>query len=98
MLLSRAVKLQSMKRIFFFQFNNPLATKLVIGKHPNTYTFTKAIAEQLLMETASDLPLAIVRPSIVVAAWKDPLPGWVDNLNGPTGKHMYSQFIMQDTN
>lgn len=65
--------------------NNPFSTKLIIGKHPNTYTFTKAIAEQLLKETASDLPLAIVRPSIVVAAWKDPLPGWVDNLNGPTG-------------
>lgn len=22
---------------------------------------------------------------IVTAAWKDPIPGWVDNLNGPTG-------------
>jgi hypothetical protein len=35
---------------------------------------------------AADLPLAIVRPSIVVAAWKEPVPGWIDNLNGPTGK------------
>lgn len=22
---------------------------------------------------------------IVTAAWKEPIPGWVDNLNGPTG-------------
>lgn len=22
---------------------------------------------------------------LVTAAWKEPLPGWVDNLNGPTG-------------
>jgi fatty acyl-CoA reductase len=21
----------------------------------------------------------------VTAAWKEPIPGWVDNLNGPTG-------------
>ena len=60
--------------------------KEVLGSHPNTYTFTKALAEQWLFNTAKDLPLAIVRPSIVVAAWKDPLPGWIDNLNGPTGK------------
>jgi len=62
-----------------------VTTKEVINDHPNTYTFTKALAEHLLMETAADLPLAIIRPSIVVAAWKDPMPGWVDNLNGPTG-------------
>ena len=23
--------------------------------------------------------------SIVTGTWKDPLPGWVENLNGPTG-------------
>lgn len=22
---------------------------------------------------------------LVTAAWKEPIPGWVDNLNGPTG-------------
>lgn len=26
-----------------------------------------------------------MRPSIVTAALKEPVPGWVDNLNGPTG-------------
>ena len=29
--------------------------------------------------------MAIVRPTIVTAALKEPIPGWVDNLNGPTG-------------
>jgi len=29
--------------------------------------------------------VAIVRPSIIGAIWKEPLPGWTDNLNGPTG-------------
>ena len=57
-----------------------------MGKCPNTYAYTKAIAEQLLREEHGDIPLAIVRPSTVTAAFKEPLPGWIDNINGPTGK------------
>lgn len=57
----------------------------LVGQRPNTYTYTKALAEHLIALEASDLPVAIVRPSIVVAAWREPLRGWVDNLNGPTG-------------
>lgn len=30
-------------------------------------------------------PAAIVRPSIITSAWRDPFPGWVDNYNGTTG-------------
>ena len=58
-----------------------------IGKHPNTYTFTKALAEKYLIENCAQIPIIIVRPSIVVAAWKEPFPGWVDNYNGPTGRY-----------
>lgn len=60
-------------------------TKELVGQCPNTYTYTKALAEQLLEKECGDIPLAIVRPSIVTAAAKEPLPGWIDNLNGPTG-------------
>merc|ERR1719400_392868 len=60
-------------------------TKMIIGDRPNTYTYTKAIAEDLVMTECEDLPVSIVRPSIVVSSWKEPVPGWVDNLNGPTG-------------
>nr|CAD7463332.1 unnamed protein product [Timema tahoe] len=31
------------------------------------------------------MPVLILRPSIVVPVWKEPLPGWTDNINGPTG-------------
>lgn len=31
------------------------------------------------------LPVVIIRPSIVIPIWKEPLPGWTDNINGPTG-------------
>ncbi|KAF4517874.1 hypothetical protein B566_EDAN001827 [Ephemera danica] len=60
----------------------------LIGKHPNTYTFTKALAENIVLHEASDLPSAIVRPSIVTPAWQEPVPGWVDNTNGITGLAM----------
>ena len=38
--------------------------KEILGKHPNTYTVTKAIAEHIVSTQASDLPVCIVRPSI----------------------------------
>ncbi|XP_035219500.1 putative fatty acyl-CoA reductase CG5065 [Stegodyphus dumicola] len=60
-------------------------TPKLIGDRPNTYTFTKALAENLLVDECGSLPVAIVRPSIVSAAWKEPYPGWIDNLNGPAG-------------
>lgn len=60
----------------------------LVGKRPNTYTYTKALAEHLLLEECGGIPLAIVRPTIVTAAMNEPIPGWVDNLNGPTGMGM----------
>ncbi|KAG8267568.1 hypothetical protein J6590_048187 [Homalodisca vitripennis] len=55
------------------------------GNHPNTYTLTKAMAEWVVHEQADSYPAAIVRPSIVTAAWREPMPGWVDNISGITG-------------
>lgn len=54
---------------------------------PNTYTFAKALAESQLREEQKQhpLPIIIIRPSIIGAIWKEPLPGWIDNVNGPTG-------------
>lgn len=60
-------------------------TASLIGEFANTYTFTKCIAENLVMEEGVGLPVAIVRPSIVCPAVSEPLPGWVDNVNGPVG-------------
>ncbi|VDN57898.1 unnamed protein product [Dracunculus medinensis] len=60
-------------------------TPFLLGNRPNTYTLTKALAEVQLAEDALQLPVIIVRPSIIGAMWRDPLPGWTDNINGPTG-------------
>lgn len=46
---------------------------------PNTYTFTKCVAEHLLVQNRGSVPLTIVRPSIVSACWRYPSPGWIDS-------------------
>ncbi|XP_071495032.1 fatty acyl-CoA reductase 1-like [Diadema antillarum] len=60
-------------------------TPKLLGKRPNTYTFTKALAEYIVVEEGRGLPICITRPSIVGASWKEPFPGWIDNFNGPSG-------------
>uniref|UniRef100_T1E2J9 Fatty acyl-CoA reductase n=1 Tax=Psorophora albipes TaxID=869069 RepID=T1E2J9_9DIPT len=60
-------------------------TPSLIGNRPNSYTFTKAMAEHMLLKEARGLPVSIVRPSIVLSSFKEPVSGWVDNFNGPTG-------------
>ncbi len=57
-------------------------TPRFIQDRPNTYTFTKSIAECLVASEAAHIPAIIVRPSIVGPTWKEPIPGWVDNFNG----------------
>lgn len=36
----------------------------IIKGWPNTYTFTKALAEKMLLQQGDGLPIVIVRPSI----------------------------------
>lgn len=49
-------------------------TPKLLKQHPNTYTYTKALAEYLVQQEAGHLNIAIVRPSIVGASWKEPFP------------------------
>jgi fatty acyl-CoA reductase len=53
--------------------------KGVMLYHPNTYTYTKRLAEILLRDeyNSSNLPLCIVRPSIVTPSFWEPVIGWV---------------------
>uniref|UniRef100_A0A8C8HZY8 Fatty acyl-CoA reductase n=1 Tax=Oncorhynchus tshawytscha TaxID=74940 RepID=A0A8C8HZY8_ONCTS len=60
-------------------------TPRLIGDRPNTYTYTKALAECVVQRESSKLSIGIIRPSIVGASWQEPFPGWIDNFNGPSG-------------
>ncbi|XP_063836655.1 fatty acyl-CoA reductase wat-like [Ostrinia nubilalis] len=57
----------------------------LIGKRPNTYCFTKAVAEEAVRKYGEGLPICIVRPSIVVSTYEEPVRGWTDSVYGPTG-------------
>ncbi|XP_063923805.1 fatty acyl-CoA reductase wat-like [Zophobas morio] len=59
-------------------------TPRIIGNWPNTYTFTKALAESLIKNTAEGLPIGIFRPSIVISTYKEPVESWTDTLYGPS--------------
>ncbi|XP_059610991.1 putative fatty acyl-CoA reductase CG5065 [Phlebotomus argentipes] len=50
---------------------------------PNSYTFTKGLAEQLIESYKDKLPVVIFRPSIVTPSLREPFPGWHDFINGP---------------
>ncbi|GFG37477.1 hypothetical protein Cfor_06217, partial [Coptotermes formosanus] len=49
------------------------------GGWPNNYAFSKALAEEMLQKIHSHFPVAIFRPSLVINAWKEPNPGWINN-------------------
>ncbi|ALC42317.1 CG30427 [Drosophila busckii] len=57
----------------------------LLKPHPNTYTYSKRLAELLVRDHYESMPVIIARPSIVSPSAYEPVPGWVDNLNGPTG-------------
>lgn len=58
--------------------------KQYFPEFPNTYTISKALAEQILLSESERMNIAIVRPSITISAYKEPVPGWVQGLHGPT--------------
>jgi len=44
---------------------------------PDAYAFTKALGEQALIESKGDVPVSIVRPSIIESSLAEPFPGWI---------------------
>jgi HAD superfamily hydrolase (TIGR01490 family) len=44
---------------------------------PDAYAYTKALGERALTETRGDVPVSIVRPSIIESALVEPRPGWI---------------------
>lgn len=60
-------------------------TPHLFGDRPSSYHYTKAMAENVIKAYSDRVPTAIVRPSIITASLYDPMPGWTDNYNGPSG-------------
>ncbi|XP_066904622.1 putative fatty acyl-CoA reductase CG5065 [Halyomorpha halys] len=58
----------------------------ILKEFPNSYAFTKNLSESIVSDfVKKGVPAIILRPSIVIPTWQEPIPGWMDNINGPTG-------------
>lgn len=65
--------------------NFEYVARRMILPYPNTYTYTKALAELIVRRYGSNLNTAIIRPSIITTTYLDPMPGYTDNLYGLNG-------------
>jgi thioester reductase-like protein len=67
---------------------------------PNTYTFTKSLGESLLAQRGHNLPIAIVRPSIVESSERSPFSGWNEGINtsGPLSYLLGTNFRQLPSN
>ena len=59
--------------------------KEILGKYPNTYTFSKSLAERTLRKRIGNIKVAIVRPSIFISAYSEPMLGWTETLSAMGG-------------
>lgn len=56
-----------------------------MGSYPNTYTYTKSMAERMIKKHRGNLPVTIVRPSIIISCYEEPFEGWIDTLAASGG-------------
>ncbi|XP_046837277.1 fatty acyl-CoA reductase wat-like isoform X1 [Vespa crabro] len=60
-------------------------TPRLLGICPNSYVYTKAVAENVVKKNIGIIPIGIFRPAIVISTYREPIQGWVDNIYGPIG-------------
>jgi len=61
-----------------------------LGKFPNTYTYTKNLAEKSLWKNRGQVPVVLLRPSIIASSLESPFPGWTDSLSAAGGLTLMS--------
>ncbi|XP_010520001.1 PREDICTED: fatty acyl-CoA reductase 2-like [Tarenaya hassleriana] len=44
----------------------------------DTYVFTKAMGEMMINNIRGDVPVVIIRPSVIESTYRDPFPGWME--------------------
>ncbi|KAL8049021.1 hypothetical protein ABFX02_07G106200 [Erythranthe guttata] len=73
--LTRDMKMLGMERANFYGWYN-------------TYQLTKAMAEMVINETRGDIPVVIIRPTVIESCCKEPIPGWIQ------GNRMFDPIIV----
>ncbi|XP_061372165.1 fatty acyl-CoA reductase 2, chloroplastic-like [Gastrolobium bilobum] len=44
----------------------------------DTYVFTKAMGEMMINKLREDIPVVIIRPSVIESTFREPFPGWME--------------------
>lgn len=57
----------------------------LLGIFPNTYSFSKSLSEDIVNSYRDQFPIVVVRPSIVTAAYCEPMPNYLEGLFGLGG-------------
>lgn len=70
--------------------NRSVSVSRILGNLPNTYAYTKALAEHLVVEQMDSLPVVIMRPSIGEML-RQPEKTFI--LNKFTAEFLFSKFI-----
>lgn len=65
------------------------STPKILGKYPNTYTFTKSLCERVMKVRQNGVPLCIVRPAIINTSYAEPFPGWIDSIAAAAALFMF---------
>ncbi|KAL3623806.1 Fatty acyl-CoA reductase 2 [Castilleja foliolosa] len=55
----------------------------------DTYVFTKAMGEMMIDNLRGDIPVVVIRPSVIESTYKGPFPGWIE------GNRMMDPIILQ---
>lgn len=60
----------------------PKYLKVQGGTYPVSYSFSKCMAEKHVHKNKGNFNCAIIRPSVILGALKEPTPGWTDSMMG----------------
>jgi fatty acyl-CoA reductase len=44
----------------------------------DTYVFTKAMGEMMIDKLREDIPVVVIRPSVIESTLSEPFPGWME--------------------
>jgi len=74
-------------RMLYQSMVGEISTRLAVDAmkwtgHVNHYTFTKCVAEHLLLRHRKKVPVVVIRPDIVGPSWMHPFPGWYGGAAG----------------
>ena len=79
--MTRAAKLESLRKKWVQSRLTEEGMKWARQRGWNdTYTYTKALGEQMVLRGRNGIPTVVIRPSVIESSLAEPSPGWLDGL------------------